>query len=144
MSPVITDTHLFALGATWEALGVGVAALLGGDAARCAAVDYFEEHGEAWMNPFQVGETYLIQTVTLYYVGRVRRNVGAFVELEDASWVHWTGRLSRLVEFGRFDHAGWPDGEARPRTEYVGVVGVNLAAIVAYLPGDFALTRNSY
>ena len=140
---MLTDLHLFAADSNWDTQGVGTAAILGDIVARCAAEDFFTERGESLMNPLEVGKSYLIQTVTLYYVGRVARQVGPFVELEDASWVHWTGRLSTLMKHLEFGGRKWPEGDRKPRTEFVGAVGVSLASIVAYLPGEFRLPKES-
>lgn len=126
-----------------DVAGVGAQALLGDDTARLAAWDYAQEHWGADMHPFEVGGTYLIQTVTLYYVGRVRRVVGAFVELEEASWVHWTGRLSTLCRNGKF--TGFGEGENKARVECLGdrVVGINLGSVVDYIAGPFELPTRS-
>lgn len=123
--------------------GVGVLALHGDETAAAAVLDYAQEYWESEMCPFEVGETYLIQTVTLYYVGRVRRVVGAFVELESASWIHWTGRLSTLCRNGKFTDFG--EGENKARVECLGdrVVGVNLGAVVDYITGPFDLPTRS-
>lgn len=126
-----------------DVAGAGIRALSGDDTARLAVWDYATEHWEADMCPFEVGQTYLIQTVTLYYVGRVKRIVGAFVELEEASWVHWTGRISTLCKGGKF--SGFGSGDAKPRTEYLGdrVVGINLGSVVDYIEGPFELPTKS-
>lgn len=122
--------------------GVAVAALMGDDAARGAVWDYASEQWGADVNPFDVGKTYLIQTVTLYYVGRVSRIVGAFVELEGASWVHWTGRLSTLCRMLKF--TDFPGGHRKPRTEYIGrPTGINMGSVVSYVAGDFVLPAES-
>lgn len=124
----------------WHLWSAGFLGGLAGDAAaRCAAADFHEERDP--MTPFEVGQCYLIQTVTLYYVGRVAKVQGGFVELEDASWVHWTGRLSTLTR--KFAFTGFPSNEQRPRTEYVGRAGISLAAVVTYLPGEWDLPKES-
>ena len=46
---------------------------------------------------FEVGDVVFLRTVTLYYLGRIKKIQGGFVELEDACWVQDTG--SRLAEF---------------------------------------------
>ena len=42
--------------------------------------------------PFEVGKSYLIRTVTLYSVGRVKSVYPGFLVLSDASWIADTGR----------------------------------------------------
>ena len=52
---------------------------------------------------------------------------------EDASWVHWTGRLSELCERKEFTS----QRERLPRTEIVGRLMVNVGHIAAAMPdGD--------
>lgn len=72
------------------------------------------------LHPFEVGKAYLIEQQTLYYVGRVVEIGPCWVRLEHASWVHRTGRKSTLFKRKSFSHEGWPSGELKPRTEYVG------------------------
>lgn len=87
--------------------------------AACALADYCEEY-LVKLHPFEVGECWLFEQQTLYYVGRVVEVGPCWVRLEKASWVHRTGRKSTLFAVRSFLHAGWPAGENRPRTEYVG------------------------
>lgn len=47
--------------------------------------------------PFEVDKAYLFCGVTRYFVGRVTRITGQFVELAEASWVASTGRFSEAV-----------------------------------------------
>lgn len=118
--------------------GAAVAALLGDRAAADSLTDHLHETGEADVTPLEVGKCYLIQTVTMYYVGRVAEIRGAFAVLEQASWVHWTGRLTSLCRSRDFK-AGFKAGERKPRTEYLGDVAVNHAAMVAIIPGEWNL-----
>lgn len=62
--------------------------------------------------PFKVGEKYLIRTVTVYVVGRVREIVGDFIVLDDASWVGDTGRFSEALATGKLNEIERvPDGQ---------------------------------
>jgi hypothetical protein len=133
-----------AANASPDIAGAGVAALLGDETAKNSVFDYAMEFWGAEMCPFEVGEIYLIQTVTLYYVGRVKRIVGAFVELEDdCSWIHWTGRLSSLCKSLKFTE-GFASGDNKPRTEYIGrTVGLNMGSIVDYIAAPFDLPKRS-
>lgn len=93
--------------------------LAGDDLAGPALADYCEEHGVT-LHPFKVGKSYFFEQQTLYYVGRVVEVGPCWVLLEQASWVHWTGRKSTLFRRRSFAHQGWPAGERMPRTEYLG------------------------
>ena len=108
-----------------------LAALAGDVLGRLAVADWLEENDHMRI-PFEVGKSYLIQTVTLYYVGRVTSADLAWLTLVDASWVHWTGRLSVLMSRQSFTDPA--HGTRRPRVEPCGEVIVSLGSIVsAYL-----------
>lgn len=109
-------------------------AVLAGDAlAAWALRDILEEDIAMMDQPFELGKEYLICTQTLYYVGRVKRAGFAWLELEEASWVHWTGRLSVLLRVRTFVDAAF--GARNPRAEYVGRVLIATGSIVsAYGP----------
>ena len=47
--------------------------------------------------PFEIGQQYLIRTVTLFHTGRVKAIVGHFLILESAAWIADTGRFSECV-----------------------------------------------
>lgn len=142
---MLTDHELHTLSTHPDLGGVAVAAIQGDHAAHMAATDAVEgeEVTMSQLCPFEVGETYLVETVTLYYVGRVKRIVGAFVEMEDASWVHWTGRKSKLTKVKDFAHKNFTSSEQKPRTEYVGEYGFNLSSVVGYVPGPWKLPEAS-
>lgn len=103
------------------------------DLSARAVLDLIEEEGLT-VHPFKVGEAYLIQTVTLYFVGRVVEVSPCWVRLDRASWVHWTGRLGTLMAKKTFAKKAFPDDEAKPRTEYVGDWLLSLAAVVGAGP----------
>lgn len=48
--------------------------------------------------PFEVGEKYLIRTVTFTLTGQVKSKVGDFIVLEQADWIADTGRFSLALE----------------------------------------------
>lgn len=87
--------------------------------------------GAADASPFEVGKAYLFRTVTHIEVGRVKRLVGQFVELEDASWIAHTGRYHDCLVTGVFD-------EVEP---YPILTGVNTQSLVNYAPWPHALPR---
>ena len=59
---------------------------------------------------FVIGESYLIRTVTMYWVGRVKDLVEDVVFLEEASWIPDTGRFMQAVKNGSFNEVE-PVGE---------------------------------
>ena len=112
-------------------------AAAGDDVAARAVMDLIEEEGIDVV-PFEVGKAYLIQTVTLYYVGRVVEASPCWLRLDRCSWVHRTGRVSTLHKRKSFVHAGWPTGELRPRTEYVGDKILSLGCVIGAEPWPVA------
>jgi hypothetical protein len=50
--------------------------------------------------PFVPGAAYLIRTVTHYWTGRVREQVGDFLVLDSAAWIPDTGRYSQATTEG--------------------------------------------
>lgn len=51
-------------------------------------------------SPYQVGQSYLIRTVTLYYTGKIKRVTPKEIILEDAAWIADTGRFSDALKTG--------------------------------------------
>ena len=51
-------------------------------------------------SPYQVGQAYLIRTVTLYYTGKIKRVTPKEIILEDAAWIADTGRFSHALKTG--------------------------------------------
>lgn len=52
---------------------------------------------------FEVGKSYLIRTVTLYYTGKINRITSKELVLEDAAWIADTGRFSECLTEGKFN-----------------------------------------
>ena len=96
-----------------------LSSLAGDDVATGALMDLTEEYNVN-LHPFEVEKCYFIEQQTFFYVGRVVRVGPCWIELEDCSWVHWTGRKSTLLRAMSFDHTHFPDGDRKPRTEYEG------------------------
>lgn len=90
--------------------------------------------------PGKVGDKVLICTVTLYYVGEIAELGVGFVRLKDASWVHWTGRLSELTRAKDFTKVR---SNRKPRTEFAGDVGLALQSVIGWYPGDWKLPKES-
>ena len=112
--------------------------------------DWLEEHGDPggeqirnYLNgegamlqfPGDVGERFLICTVTLYYVGEIVEKGLGYVSLKNSSWVHWTGRLSDLCRLKDFSKVRG----RTPRTEFCGSVILATQSIVSWYPGDWLL-----
>lgn len=116
------------------------AALCGDPVAAHTLRDLLEEDG-LMESPFKLGESYFICTDTLYYVGRVKRVSFGWLELEEASWVHWTGRLSVLLKERNFTSGKF--GTRKPRTEFVGQVGISMANIRSYYGPSWDLPKRS-
>ena len=108
------------------------------DFTEYALADVSEEKGYT-MSPFKTGKSYLICTVTLYYVGEVEDSLLGFVILKDASWVHWTGRLSTLLKNKSFTG----QTTRKPRTEYCGEVILSIGSIVSAYPWNAHLPKES-
>ena len=89
--------------------------------------------------PFEVGQSWFLCTVTLYYVGRVAELGLGWLRLEEASWVHWTGRLSTLLSVQQWTHR---DFQGRsPRVEPCGEVVLSTQSLVSAYPWRGPLTR---
>jgi hypothetical protein len=97
------------------------AARQGDPLARAAMADAWQDAPDGSMSPYVTGQCYLFETISLYYVGKVVRQGPGWVVIDRASWVHWTGKKTVLLQYG-FDVSKFPTtgGRARPRTEYVG------------------------
>jgi spore maturation protein CgeB len=48
--------------------------------------------------PFEIGENYLIRTVTFTLTGKVKSKTSQFLVLQDADWIADTGRFSQSLE----------------------------------------------
>ncbi len=48
--------------------------------------------------PFEIGENYLIRTVTFTLTGKVKSKTSNFLVLEQADWIADTGRFSQSLE----------------------------------------------
>lgn len=51
-------------------------------------------------SPYQIGQAYLIRTVTLYYTGKIIRVTPKELVLESAAWIADTGRFSDALKTG--------------------------------------------
>jgi hypothetical protein len=54
-------------------------------------------------NVFVVGKNYFIQTVTLYFTGKLMAITDKFIVLSSAAWIADTGRFTQAIDSGNFD-----------------------------------------
>lgn len=52
---------------------------------------------------FQIGEKYLIRTVTMHFTGRVTAVTDSDIVLEDAAWIAHTGRFAEALATGKME-----------------------------------------
>lgn len=79
-----------------------------------------------------VGKKFFIRTVTYHMVGKVVKRIGAFVEMEKASWVADSGKFSTAIAKGELSEV-----------EYVGTMWVNLSSVVDFFPWKHDLPKTS-
>lgn len=84
-------------------------------------------------HPWKVGASYLIRTVTNYWVGKLIEVHGDAIVLESASWVADTGRFHQAVSSGSLSEV-----EPVPRPVIVG-----RGSIVDATEWPFALPKDS-
>lgn len=82
--------------------------------------------------PFIVGKCYVIRTVTMINIGKVKEIIGDFLVLESAGWIADTGRYADMLSKGSIN-------EFEPYPDF-GIVG--LGAIVDAQPWSFELPRS--
>ena len=83
-------------------------------------------------NLFEIGQAYLIRTVTHIEVGRVKKIFDDFVLLEDASWIADTGRYHNCLTEGTFN-------EIEPYPIYT---CINIRSIINFAPWPHDLPKN--
>lgn len=79
-----------------------------------------------------IGSKWLFRTVTLYSLGEVKKVVGRFVYLKNASWIADTGKFSDCLKNGTID-----------ANEYVGDVFVNMDTVVDFFPWKHDLPKTT-
>ena len=50
-----------------------------------------------------IGSKYFFRTVSYFVVGKVKKQIGQFFELEEASWIPCTGRFMDFIKEGKLD-----------------------------------------
>jgi len=82
--------------------------------------------------PFEIGEAYLIRTVTYHILGRVKSIKGNFLVMEEASWVADSGRFNEAIGKGTLNEI-----------EYAGPAIVGINAIADAYPWTHKIPRES-
>ena len=75
-----------------------------------------------------VGSSFFFRTVTYHLVGKVKKIVGRFSHLEDASWIADSGRFNEAIKDGTLNEV-----------EPVGIAFVNLDTVVDFFPWNHKL-----
>jgi len=75
-----------------------------------------------------IGKKFFFRGVTYHLLGRVKRKVGSFLVLEDASWIADSGRFMQTIM----------DGVVK-EVEPVGEAYINLEAVVDFFPWKHSL-----
>jgi hypothetical protein len=78
-----------------------------------------------------IGESWFFRTVTYHLVGRVKKRVGGFFYLENASWVADSGRFMQAIRNGVLNEV-----------EPVGIALVNISAITDAFPWKHPLPKD--
>lgn len=83
-----------------------------GDARQIAALFGSGVAQQQKPSPYEIGECYLIRTVTMIDTGKVVRVTDQEIVLTDAAWIADTGRFSDSIEKAEFSEVEpFPDGE---------------------------------
>ena len=87
--------------------------------------DQFSQEDLKEVNNYEdlVGGKYYFRTVTYHTVGEVKKIVGRFAFLKDASWVADSGRFMNAIKYGTLDEV-----------EPVGDAFVNIDTVVDFFP----------
>ena len=79
-----------------------------------------------------VGEKWFFRTVTYHLVGEVKKIVGRFAHLKNASWIADSGRFNEAIKNGTLSEV-----------EYVGEAFINLDTVVDFFPWTHSLPKTS-
>ena len=78
-----------------------------------------------------IGHCYFFRTVTYHLVGQVRKQIGSFLELYNASWVADSGRFMNAIKDGKLNEV-----------EPVGVAYINLQSVTDFFPWKHKLPKD--
>ena len=87
-----------------------------------------EESKEIESYDDMVGQKYFLRTVTYHLVGRVKKRVGSFLQLEQASWIPDSGRFMQAIKDGQLNEI-----------EPVGKAYVNIESVTDLFPWNHSL-----
>ena len=87
--------------------------------------DQLSEDEQKEINSYEdlVGGKFFFRTVTYHLVGKVKKMVGRFAYLEDASWIADSGRFMDAIKEGKLNEV-----------EPVGAAFVNIDTVVDFFP----------
>ena len=77
-----------------------------------------------------VGKKWFLRTVTYHWVGKAVKQVGDFVQLENASWIADSGRWMQAIRDGKLSEV-----------EPTGMVFVNIKSVVDFVPWKHELPK---
>ena len=92
-----------------------------------------DEDGAQGINTYEdlVGNKYFFRTVTYHLVGEVKKMVGRFAYLKNASWIADSGRFMGAIKDGTLNEV-----------EPVGDAFINLDTVVDFFPWNHSLPKN--
>lgn len=92
--------------------------------------DQILEDGGKEINTYEdmIGEKWFFRTVTYHMVGKIKKMVGRFAYLTDASWIADSGRFMNAIKEGTLDEV-----------EPVGNAYINLDTVVDIFPWKHSL-----
>lgn len=68
--------------------------------------------GKTTNHPYEIGEKYLIRTVTMIHTGRLIGVTESELVLEDGAWIADTGRFNEALKTGNFEEVEpFPEGK---------------------------------
>lgn len=94
--------------------------------------DQVEQEGGKEINNYEdmIGSKFFFRTVTYHAIGEVKKIVGRFVFLKNASWIADTGRFSDFIKGGV---------NSFTEVEPVGEQFVNMDTVVDFFPWEHQL-----
>ena len=75
-----------------------------------------------------IGKKFFFRTVTYHLVGRVKKRVGKFLQLEQSSWIADSGRFMQAIKEGTLDEV-----------EPTGISYINIDSCIDFYPWKHSL-----
>ena len=79
-----------------------------------------------------IGSNYFFRTVTYHVLGKVKKQVGQFLELEEASWIADSGRFMNFIK-GNLE-----DAEIEPTGKHY----INIETVVDFFEWKYKLPKD--